>query len=94
MRYMELKNGSPLSNPVYDWGLILWLPLLFVFVVISTGGLNDWVPLIPREWGGEAFVGFNTAYALIVYALGRWYARNCQPVNPPASNLDSPSESN
>jgi len=91
---MERKNGSPLSNPVYDWGVILWLPLLFVFVVISVGALNDWVPLIPREWGFETFVGFHIAYALIVYALGRWCARNCQPVNPTAPDPDAPSESN
>jgi hypothetical protein len=90
---------TQVANPIVDWGLILLLPSMLAFVVIGSGGLTDWTPLIPRDWGMSAFVGFNVGYCLIWYLLVRWYGRNQNPrshvpVSPPGPNSEAVSESN
>ncbi|MCC7424423.1 MAG: hypothetical protein IT428_29500 [Planctomycetaceae bacterium] len=50
-------------HKIQEWMLILFLPAMLAFVIVMSGGLKDWRPLIASsEWRILAFGAFGGLY--------------------------------
>ncbi|QDT44854.1 hypothetical protein Pan241w_49700 [Gimesia alba] len=62
-------NKPPIVSTVNDWSLILFLPTLFVFTLVTIGFWNEWEPLIPVDYQTLSMIPFGILYFCFTYCL-------------------------